>query len=77
MIYPLENVLGEWRAIAAHYAVVFAFTTLMLLAVVYAYFRQSRRLHAAEQVNVVIRRRLDAVPLHAHGIRGARHAARR
>ncbi|MGJ0509844.1 MAG: PAS domain-containing sensor histidine kinase [Methylocystis sp.] len=60
MIYPLENVLGEWRTIASHYAVIFAFTTLMLLAVVYAYFRQSRRRQAAEQVNAVIRRRLDA-----------------
>ncbi len=60
MIYPLENVLGEWRTIASHYAVIFAFTTLMLLAIVYAYVRQSRRLQAAEQVNAVIRRRLDA-----------------
>jgi two-component system cell cycle sensor histidine kinase PleC len=60
MIYPLDNVLGEWRAAAAHYAIVFAFTTLMLLAIVYAYVRQSRRRQAAEQVNSVIRRRLDA-----------------
>ncbi|KAF2992625.1 ATP-binding protein [Methylocystis sp. MJC1] len=60
MIYPLENVLGEWRTVAAHYAVVFAFTTLMLLAVVYAYGRQSRRRQAAEQVNAFLRRRLDA-----------------
>ncbi len=60
MIYPLDNVLGEWRAIAAHYAVVFAFTTLMLLAVVFAYFRQSRKRQAAEQVNAYIRTRLDA-----------------
>ncbi len=59
MIYPLDNVLGEWRAIAAHYAIFFAFTTLMLLAIVFAYFRQSRRRQAAEQVNAVIRRRLD------------------
>jgi two-component system cell cycle sensor histidine kinase PleC len=63
MIYPLDNVLGEWRTIAAHYAVVFALTTLMLLAVVYAYLRQSRQRQAAEQVNALIRRRLDAALL--------------
>ncbi|MBL1258349.1 PAS domain-containing sensor histidine kinase [Methylocystis sp. Sn-Cys] len=60
MIYPLENVLGEWRTVAAHYAIVFALTTAMLLAVLYAYVRQSRRRHAAEQVNACLRRRLDA-----------------
>jgi two-component system, cell cycle sensor histidine kinase PleC len=60
MIYPLDNVLGEWRAIAGKYAVIFALTTLMLLAIVFAYFRQSRRRQAAEEVNAVIRRRLDA-----------------
>ncbi len=60
MIYPLDNVLGEWRTIAAQYALVFAFTTLMLLVIVFAYFRQSRRRQAAEQVNACIRRRLDA-----------------
>jgi two-component system cell cycle sensor histidine kinase PleC len=59
MIYPLEGVLGEWRAVASHYSIVFAFTTLMLLAIVLAYVRQSRRRQAAEQVNGVIRRRLD------------------
>jgi two-component system cell cycle sensor histidine kinase PleC len=59
MIYPLDNVLGEWRTIAEHYSVVFAFTTLMLLAVVFAYFRQSRKRQAAEQVNAYIRTRLD------------------
>jgi two-component system cell cycle sensor histidine kinase PleC len=59
MIYPLDNVLGEWRVIAAHYAVVFAFTTLMLLAIVFAYFRQTRRRQAAEQANAYIRKRLD------------------
>jgi two-component system cell cycle sensor histidine kinase PleC len=59
MIYPLDNVLGEWRTIAAHYAVVFAFTTLMLLVIVFAYFRQSRKRQAAEQVNAYIRTRLD------------------
>ncbi len=59
MIYPLDNVLGEWRTIAAHYAVVFAFTTVMLLAVVFGYFRQSRKRQAAEQVNAYIRSRLD------------------
>jgi two-component system cell cycle sensor histidine kinase PleC len=60
MIYPLDNVLGEWRAIAGHYAIIFALTTLMLLAIVFAYFRQSRRRQALEEVNAVIRRRLDA-----------------
>ncbi|WP_442754341.1 PAS domain-containing sensor histidine kinase [Methylocystis sp. JAN1] len=60
MIYPLDNVLGEWRTIAAQFAVVFAFTTLMLLAVVFAYFRQSRKRQAAERVNAYIRTRLDA-----------------
>ncbi|PPD44636.1 MAG: PAS domain-containing sensor histidine kinase [Methylocystis sp.] len=60
MIYPLDNVLGEWRSIAAHYAVVFALTTLMLLLIVFAYFRQTRRRQAAEEVTACIRRRLDA-----------------
>ena len=59
MIYPLDNVLGEWRAVAARYTVLFAFTTLMLLIVVYAYFRQTRRRQAAERVNALIHRRLD------------------
>ena len=59
MIYPLDSVLGEWRAIAAQFAVVFAVTTSMLLAIVFAYFQQSRRRQTAEQVNAVIRRRLD------------------
>jgi two-component system, cell cycle sensor histidine kinase PleC len=60
MIYPLDNVLGEWREMAGQYAIVFALTTMMLLAIVFAYFRQSRRRQAAEEVNAVIRRRLDA-----------------
>ncbi len=60
IIYPLDSVLDEWRAVAAHYAAFFAVTTLMLLGIVYAYVRQSRRRQAAEQVNAVIRRRLDA-----------------
>jgi two-component system cell cycle sensor histidine kinase PleC len=59
MIYPLDNVLGEWRMIAAHYAVFFAFTTLMLLAIVFAYFQQTRRRQAAERANAYIRKRLD------------------
>ncbi|RTL85602.1 MAG: PAS domain S-box protein [Hyphomicrobiales bacterium] len=60
LIYPLDNVLGEWRAVAAHYSVIFSLASLMLLAIVYAYVRQSRRRQAAEAVNAVIRRRLDA-----------------
>ncbi|MCC3246991.1 PAS-domain containing protein [Methylocystis sp. WRRC1] len=59
MIYPLDNVLGEWRAIAARYALLFAFTTLMLLVIVYGYFRQTRRRQAVEHVNALIRKRLE------------------
>ncbi|KAF0132281.1 MAG: Multi-sensor signal transduction histidine kinase, partial [Methylocystaceae bacterium] len=42
MIYPVDNVLGEWRVIASRYALLFACTTLLLLVIVLAYFRQSR-----------------------------------
>ncbi len=66
MVYPLDNVLSEWRAITGQYAVLFAFTTLMLLAAVYAYVRQSRQRQAAEQVNVFIRCRLDAALSRGH-----------
>ncbi|MEF3366698.1 ATP-binding protein [Methylocystis sp. 9N] len=59
MIYPLDNVLGEWRAIASRYTLLFAFTTLTLLAIVFAYFRQTRRLQAVERVNALIRARLE------------------
>ncbi len=59
MIYPLDNVLGEWRDVALRYAMLFAFTTLMLLVIVFAYFRQSRRRQAAEHVNTLIRQRLE------------------
>jgi len=59
MIYPLDNVLGEWRAIAARYSLLFAATTLMLLVIVYGYFRQTRRRQAVEQVNALIRKRLE------------------
>lgn len=59
-IHPIDNVLDDWRAVAARYALLFAFTTAMLLAIVYAYFRQSRKRQIAERANGLIRRRLDA-----------------
>lgn len=59
MIHPIDNVLGDWRAAAAHYALLFAVTTAMLLMIVYGYFRQSRERQAAEAINATIRRRLD------------------
>lgn len=60
MIHPIDNVLDNWRAVAARYTLLFAVTTAMLLAIVYGYFRQSRERQAAEDVNAMIRRRLDA-----------------
>jgi len=59
MIHPIDNVLDNWRAVAARYALLFAVTTAMLLAIVYGYFRQSRERQAVENVNATIRRRLD------------------
>jgi two-component system cell cycle sensor histidine kinase PleC len=59
MIYPIDNVLGDWRAAAAQYALLFAVTTAMLLMIVYGYFRQSRERQAVEAINATIRRRLD------------------
>ena len=59
MIYPIDNVLGEWRTISSRYALLFAFTTLMLLAIVFAYFRQTRRRQAVERVNGLIQQRLE------------------
>ena len=59
MIYPIDNVLDNWRAVAARYALLFAVTTAMLLAIVYGYFRQSRERQAVEDLNATIRRRLD------------------
>jgi two-component system cell cycle sensor histidine kinase PleC len=59
MIHPIDNVLGDWRAAAAQYALLFAVTTAMLLMIVYGYFRQSRERQAAEAINATIRRRLD------------------
>lgn len=59
MIYPLDNVLGEWRTIASRYALLFALTTAMLLVIVFAYFRQTRRRQAVERVNELIRMRLE------------------
>ena len=60
MIYPVDNVLGEWRVIASRYALLFACTTLLLLVIVLAYFRQSRRRQDVERANTLIRRRLEA-----------------
>jgi len=59
LIHPLANVLVEWREIAWRYAILFAMTTALLLAIVAGYFRQSRRREAAEEVNELIRRRLE------------------
>lgn len=59
-IHPIDNVLDNWRAVAARYALLFAFTTATLLAIVFAYFRQSRERQSAERANGLIRRRLDA-----------------
>ncbi|MGJ0453172.1 MAG: PAS domain-containing sensor histidine kinase [Methylocystis sp.] len=60
MIYPVDNVLGEWRVIASRYALLFACTTLLLLVIVLAYFRQSWRRQEVERANTLIRRRLEA-----------------
>ena len=51
--------LIEWRAIAQRFAVQFAATTTMLLAILGAYARQARRRRAAEEVSIQIRRRLE------------------
>lgn len=59
MIHPIDNVLDNWRAVAARYALLFAVTTTMLLAIVFGYFRQARERQTAEEVNATIRRRLD------------------
>ncbi len=59
LIHPIDAVLFPWRAIAWRYALVFAATTAMLLAVVVSYFHQTRRRQAAEKVNDLIRRRLE------------------
>lgn len=59
IIHPIDNVLDNWRAVAARYALLFAITTTMLLIIVYGYFRQSRERQAAEKVNATIRQRLD------------------
>ncbi|MGD9545027.1 MAG: PAS domain-containing sensor histidine kinase [Methylocystis sp.] len=59
MIYPVDNVLGEWRDIASRYALLFASTTLLLLIIVFAYFRQTRRRQEVERANTLIRRRLE------------------
>jgi two-component system cell cycle sensor histidine kinase PleC len=59
IIHPLDSVLIEWRAIAQRFALQFAATTAMLLAILAAYARQARRRRAAEEVSVQIRRRLE------------------
>ena len=60
IIYPVDNVLGEWRVIASRYALLFACTTLLLLVIILAYFRQSRRRQEVERANTLIHRRLEA-----------------
>ncbi|MBM3562014.1 MAG: PAS domain S-box protein [Alphaproteobacteria bacterium] len=60
MIYPVDNVLNEWRVIASRYALIFAGATLLLLLIVLAYFRQTRRRQEVERANTLIRRRLEA-----------------
>jgi two-component system cell cycle sensor histidine kinase PleC len=59
LIHPLDAVLEEWRAVAWRYAALFATTTVVLLAILGAYFRQAKQRRAAEQVNDHIRRRLE------------------
>ncbi|MGJ0622351.1 MAG: PAS domain-containing sensor histidine kinase [Methylocystis sp.] len=63
MIYPVDNVLDEWRAVASRYALLFAGATLLLLLIVLAYFRQTRRRQEVERANALIRRRLEAALL--------------
>jgi two-component system cell cycle sensor histidine kinase PleC len=59
MIYPVDNVLGEWRNIASRYALLFAGATLLLLVIVFVYFRQTRRREELERANALIRSRLE------------------
>jgi two-component system, cell cycle sensor histidine kinase PleC len=59
LFHPLDSVLEEWRAVAWRYALSFAGVTIVLAAILAAYFRQSRRREAAEKVNNHIRRRLE------------------
>jgi two-component system, cell cycle sensor histidine kinase PleC len=59
LIHPLDSVLEEWRAVAWRYALTFAGATIVLLIILAAYFRQSRRREEAEKVNSHIRRRLE------------------
>ena len=59
LIHPLDAVFFEWRAVAGRYALLFALTTVVLLAILAAYLRQARHRRAAEEVNAHIRRRLE------------------
>ena len=59
MIYPVDSVLGEWRAVASRYALLFAGGTLLLVLIALAYFRQTRRRQEVERANALIRRRLE------------------
>ncbi len=59
MIYPVDNVLGEWRAVASRYALLFAAATFLLLLIVLAYYRQTRCRQDVERANALIRRRLE------------------
>jgi two-component system cell cycle sensor histidine kinase PleC len=57
-IQPQSAVLLEWRAASWRYALLFATTTLVLLAILAGYLSQTQRLRHAEEVNRHIRRRL-------------------
>jgi two-component system cell cycle sensor histidine kinase PleC len=57
-IQPQDAALLEWRTISWRYALLFATTTLVLLAILVGYLRQARRRRAAEEMNRRIRRRL-------------------
>jgi len=57
-IQPQSAALLEWRTVSWRYALLFATTTLLLLAVLGGYFRQARHRRAAEEMNQRIRRRL-------------------
>jgi two-component system cell cycle sensor histidine kinase PleC len=58
-IQPQGAVLLEWRAVAWRYALLFATTTVVLLAILGAYLRQAQRRRAAEEAHRCIRRRLE------------------
>ncbi|TLG78993.1 ATP-binding protein [Methylocystis sp. B8] len=59
MIYPVDNVLGDWRDVASRYALLFAGATLLLIVIIFAYLHQTRRREELERANSLIRRRLE------------------